>query len=285
MHVGYTTMNTPEDVPPAELAVALEARGFESLWIGEHGHIPTSRLTPYPAGGEMPQQYRRMMDPFVSLSIAATATTRLRLATGVALPLEHDLFALAKTAATLDVLSGGRVLFGVGVGWNREELANCQPALPWAQRYQALADRTAALRALWRDGEAAHDGPFDAFEPVWSEPKPAQRPGPPILCGTAGKVGTSHAVAWADAWMPMDIALGDVARSIARFRRLATEAGRSEIAITLVAWGDPTLDTLGSYRDLGVERVVVGAAREGWSDPATTYPFLDRYAAMVDALG
>ncbi len=138
MELGYTTMNTPEDPDPATLARGLEERGYGSLWIGEHSHIPVSRRTPYPAGGEMPEQYTRMMDPFVSLTVAATASDRLLLATGVALPLEHDLFALAKSVATLDVVSGGRFVFGVGVGWNVEELADHRP-VPWPQRYRALA--------------------------------------------------------------------------------------------------------------------------------------------------
>src|SRR5947207_6349211 len=125
-------MNTPEDVGPADLARALEDRGFTSLWIGEHSHIPVSRRTPYPAGGELPPAYRRMMDPFLSLLVAAQATTSLRIGTGVALPLEHDVFQLAKTVTTLDHLSGGRFDFGVGVGWNVEQLADHRPDIPWS---------------------------------------------------------------------------------------------------------------------------------------------------------
>src|SRR5262245_30164116 len=125
MHIGYQSMNTLQDQTPAKLALALEERGYESFWVGEHPHIPCSRQTPYPAGGAIPDRYRRMRDPFVSLAVAAAATTRLRVGTSVALPLEHDLFDLAKSVSTLDRLADGRVLFGVGVGWNQEELANC----------------------------------------------------------------------------------------------------------------------------------------------------------------
>src|SRR3954454_877439 len=128
-------MNNPKDLRPDVLGRELEARGFDSLWIGEHSHIPVSRRTPYPAGGEMPDAYRRMMDPFISLTVAATATTTLRLGTGVALPLEHDVFTLAKTVATLDRVSNGRFLFGVGVGWNEEELADHRREVKWSQRY------------------------------------------------------------------------------------------------------------------------------------------------------
>src|SRR5205823_1662835 len=150
VHLGFSTMNTPEDVPVVDLAPALEDRGYESLWLGEHPHIPCSRETRYPTGGELPPEYLRMMDPFVSLTMAAAVTEHLRLGTAVTLALEHEVFDLAKTVATLDVLSRGRVLLGVGVGWNAEELANVRP-YPWAQRYRALSDCVGALQALWRD--------------------------------------------------------------------------------------------------------------------------------------
>jgi probable F420-dependent oxidoreductase len=278
-------MNTPDDVPPDVLARELEARGYDSLWIGEHTHIPVARTTPYPAGGELPDAYRTMMDPFLALMVAATATERLLVGTGVALPLQHDLFDLAKTVATLDRLSGGRVLFGVGVGWNEEELADHRP-IRWSQRYRALAECVAALRALWCDEESEFHGEFFDFEPVWLLPKPAQQPHPPVLCGTGGRLGTREAVAWADAWMPMDVALGDVAKKLGLFRSAAERAGRDpdSIAITIVAFGDADLAKLALYRDLGVERVIVGANRTGWDDPSTTLPCLDRHAAMITAL-
>jgi probable F420-dependent oxidoreductase len=276
-------MNTPEEHAPGELARLLEERGFDSLWVGEHTHIPTSRITPYPAGGEIPPQYLRMMDPYVSLMSAAASTSSLILGTGVALPLEHDILALAKTVATLDRLSGGRLEFGVGVGWNKEELANHRP-VPWARRYRALAESIASLRALWCDEESEFHGEFYDFDPVWSQPKPLQKPHPPILCGTGGKLGTAHAVEWADGWMPMDISLGDVARKIGLFRQAAEAAGRDDIAITIATWGNPTIETLTNYRNLGVQRVILGAARDGWDDPASTIPFLDHYARMIPEL-
>jgi len=284
VHLGFASMNTPEELAPDRLGRALEERGFESLWMGEHSHIPVSRRTPYPAGGELPAPYLRMMDPFVSLTRAAMATESLRLGTGVALPLEHDLFDLAKSVATLDHASAGRFEFGVGVGWNEEELANHRP-IPWRQRYRALAECVAALRRLWCDEEAEFHGAFYDFDPVWSFPKPLQSPHPPVLCGTAGKLGTQHAVAWADAWMPTDVGLGDVARKVARFRQAAEAAGRDPVPISLVTFGDPDLATLVSYAELGIERAILGSARRGWDDPATTLPFLDRYAEMVPKLG
>ena len=284
MHVGFTTMNTPDDVRPDVLAGELEQRGFESLWIGEHSHIPVSRRTPYPAGSEMPDHYRRMMDPFVSLAIAAHATTTLRLVTGVCLVLEHHVLDLAKTVATLDVLSGGRLLVGVGVGWNEEELANHRPDIAWRHRYRATEECIGALRACWTDEAAEYHGEFFAFDPIWIEPKPVQRPHPPVIFGGAGPLGVEHALRWADEWAPMDIALGNVARKVARVSDAAAAAGR-ELPITLVVWGDPTPATLRHYRDLGVHRIVLGAGRAQWEDPASAMPFLDRYTALVPELG
>ncbi len=285
MKLGFSAMNNPEDIPPGQLGRELEDRGFDSLWFGEHSHIPASRATPYPTGGEMPDQYRRMMDPFLSLLLAATATERLLIGTGVALPLEHDLIDLAKTVATLDRHTGGRFLFGVGVGWNKEELANHCP-VPWAARYRALGDCVAALRALWTEDEAEFHGEFFDFERLWMFPKPRQDPHPPVLCGTGGRLGTREAVAWADGWMPMDIALGDVAKKVAKFRQIAGESGRDPdaIAITVVVMGDVDLATLSHYRDIGVERTLVGAGRTGWDDPDTTLPCLDFYAQMIPEL-
>jgi probable F420-dependent oxidoreductase len=275
-------MNTLEDMRPDFLGRELEDRGFDSLWYGEHSHIPVSRLTPYPAGGEMPDQYRRMMDPFLSLQLATTSTTRLRVGTGVALPLEHDLLDLAKTVTTLDHHSDGRFFFGVGVGWNQEELANHRQ-LPWGQRYRALGECVGALRALWTDDEAEYHGEYFQYDRLWQWPKPRQTPHPPVLCGTGGRIGSREAVAWADGWMPMDIALGDVAKKVTKFRQVADDAGRdpATLPITIVAMGDVDVRTLAQYRDLGIERTLVGPGRIGWDDPATTLPCLDRYAALI----
>ncbi len=283
MELGFSSMNTPEDPAPDELARALEERGYGSFWVGEHSHIPVRRTTPYPAGGEMPRQYTRMMDPFPSLVAAGAATDALGLGTSVALPLEHDVFVLAKTVATVDRLTGGRLRLGVGVGWNVEELHDHRP-VPWSKRYRALAECVGALRALWCDDEAEFHGEFYDFDAVWAFPKPLQQPHPPILCGTGGKLGTRHAVEWADAWLPVDVALGDVAAKLATFRRTAAEAGRDDIPVTLVTFGDPTPDDLRRYRDLGITDVVIGPNRTGWADPATTYPFVDRYAELIPEL-
>ena len=289
MKLGYASMNTPADVRPDRLARVLEERGYDSLFVGEHSHIPTSRRTPYPAGGELPDSYLRMMDPFVSLTLAASATTTLTIGTGVALPLERDLLALAKTVATLDVLSVGRLEFGVGVGWNAEELANHRPDIPWAMRYRALEECTESLRRLWIDAESEHHGPYFDFDSSWSFPKPHRKPHPPVLCGTAGRVGSRHAARWADGWMPTDIGLGPIEggmldKKVRLFREAAEQASRPHLPITMVAFGNPTLATLAHYRDLGIERVVLGTARADWDDPSTTMAFIDHYAALIPDL-
>jgi probable F420-dependent oxidoreductase len=283
MKIGYTTMNTPADIAPRVLGPMLEDAGFDSIWIGEHSHIPVSRATPYPTGGDMPWQYTTMMDPFISLTQIGEHTTNLLLGLGVALPLEHDVLALAKTAATLDVLSNGRLQFGVGVGWNQEELAN-HSSVKWSMRYRALAECVGALRSLWVDDESEFHGEYFNFDKVWSRPKPMQNPHPPIWFGAGGKLGSQHTIAWADGWMPLDVTLGDVTKRVNKFRQLSADAGRHDIPISMVAFGDPSLDTLMMYRDLGIERVIVGSGRDGWEDPSGVPAFIDRYAEMRDQL-
>jgi probable F420-dependent oxidoreductase len=283
MKIGYTTMNTPADIAPRVLGPMLEDAGFDSIWIGEHSHIPISRATPYPTGGDMPWQYTTMMDPFISLTQIGEHTTNLLLGLGVALPLEHDVLALAKTASTLDVLSNGRLQFGVGVGWNKEELAN-HSNVKWSMRYRALAECVGALRSLWVDDESEFHGEYFNFDKVWSRPKPMQQPHPPIWFGAGGKLGSQHTIAWADGWMPLDITLGDVPKRVAKFRQLSTDARRQDIPISMVAFGDPSLDTLLMYRDLGIERVIVGSGRDGWEDPSGVPAFIERYANMRDQL-
>ena len=283
MKIGYTTMNTPADIAPRVLGPMLEDAGFDSIWIGEHSHIPVSRATPYPTGGDMPWQYTTMMDPFISLTQISEHTSNLLLGLGVALPLEHDVLVLAKTAATLDVLSNGRLQFGVGVGWNQEELAN-HSSVKWSMRYRALAECVSALKSLWVDDESEFHGSYFNFDKVWSRPKPMQNPHPPIWFGAGGKLGSQHTIQWADGWMPLDVTLGDVTKRVNKFRQLSTDAGRQDIPISMVAFGDPTLDTLMMYRDLGIERVIVGSGREGWEDPSGVPAFIERYATMRDKL-
>lgn len=282
MHIGFSSMNTLRDPAPPVLARALEERGFESLWYGEHSHIPCSLKTPYPGGGALPEPYKLMMDPYVSLMAAAAATTRLRLGTGIALLMERDLFSQAKTIATLDQLSGGRVLIGVGVGWNEEEFANVSRQ-PWKKRYGVLRETVAATRALWRDDQAEYHGEFIRFDAVWCSPKPLQAGGPPVLMGAMGPLGTRHAAEWADGWFPVDFALPDVTAAVADFRNLVSSHGRDPdaVEITLQAMLQPSLDDLKRYRDAGIARVNVGVSVDLWDRPEAMMPMIDRYAEMI----
>lgn len=283
MKIGLSTPNTADGIRPDSLARALEERGFESLFVGEHPHVPIAS-TPYPAGEADAPPYERSMDPFVSLMAAAAATTTLKVGSGVCLCLEHDLMDLAKTVSTLDVLSAGRVLFGVGVGWNREELANVRPDIPWGARYRALSECIGALKELWTRDDAEFHGEFFDFDPAWSYPKPAQPTGPRILCGTGGKVGTGYALQWADEWMPMAIALGDIQRKVTKFRQLAAEAGRGDVPISILVSDTPDLAMLEGLAELQVERVVFSPPPASEHDPEALFAFLDSCVELTRGL-
>ena len=288
MRFGYLALNNADGVRPDVLARELEQRGFDSVWMPEHSHIPASRETPYPGGGDLPDGYWHMMDPFVSLMAAASATTTLRLCTGICLVLEHDVLDLAVTVATLDVLSGGRVLLGVGVGWNVEELRDHRPDVPFGQRYSAMRERVATLRSIWTEDEPEGTGRWDRFSPSWVHPKPVQRP-VPIALGNAGPTGIRHAATYADEWCPIDASLlntggrPDVGGGIRMFRELAAEAGRdpAQIPITIFAWNVPAPARLAHYAELGVERVVLPPPSMSTVDADTTLRYLDRVGATV----
>ncbi|MGZ0189444.1 MAG: TIGR03619 family F420-dependent LLM class oxidoreductase, partial [Alphaproteobacteria bacterium] len=183
MKLGFFSYNVEYGARPDELALAIEQRGFESFWVGEHTHIPSGRQTPYPGGGPLPKPYYHMADPFVSLMAAASATKTLLLRTGICLVPQHDPITLAKTVATLDYLSGGRVILGVGAGWNQDECEN--HGVPYGRRWKALRERCEAMKTIWAEDEASYDGEFAKFETIVSYPKPAQAGGPPIIIGGA----------------------------------------------------------------------------------------------------
>lgn len=285
MHLGFSSMNTAQDPSPPVLAKTLEEAGFESLWYGEHSHIPVARKTPYPAGGELPEPYKKMMDPYVSLMAAAAATTTLKLGTGIALLLERELFSQAKTIATLDRLSNGRVIIGTGVGWNEEEFKNATH-LPWERRYLAMKETVAAQRVLFRDPEPEFHGELIDFDPVWFEPKPLQPGGPKIVFGVMGPLGLRHAAEWADGWMPVDVAMPDVAAGIADFHEAVKGFGRNpdDVEITLVVMSEPTPDLLKRYRDMGVHRVNIGINQQHWDKPEMVMPTIERFAKLIPEL-
>jgi probable F420-dependent oxidoreductase len=285
MHLAFSSMNTPMDPAPAELAVALEQRGFESLWYGEHSHIPCSRKTPYPPGGDMPDPYKLMMDPYLSLMTAANATSKLRLGTGIALLMERDVFSQAKTIATLDRLSGGRVMIGTGVGWNQEEYENVNPH-PFKKRYTVLRETVEATRVLWTEEEAGYQGQYIQFDPVWASPKPLQTGGPKVFLGAMGPLGRKLAAAWADGWYPVDVAMGDVAQTLAAFREEVKRAGRApeDVELNIQVMDIGNLDKLKEYRDMGVQRATIGVSIDLWDKPEAVIPMIDRYAEIIPEL-
>ena len=285
MHIGFSTMNTPLDPTPMELARALEERGFESLWTGEHSHIPMSRLTPWPVGEELPDAYKSISDPYVSLMAAAAVTTNLKVCTGIALLNQRNIFVQAKTISTLDRLSEGRVIIGASIGWNQEEFENTS-AHPWKIRYGLLRETAAATRALWRDEEAAYHGKYVDFDPVWSGAQCHQPSGPPILLGVMGPLGIKHAAEWADGWMPTDIGLADLKAAVASFREQLSANGRDpgSVPITVLALETPDQGRLAEYRELGVERVIIGVAMDMWGQPEKIFPLMDEFAELIPQL-
>ena len=274
MHLGIFSYNVEYGARPDELARAAEQRGFESFWVGEHTHIPAGRRTPYPGGDPLPKPYYHMADPFVSLMAAAGATSTIKLGTGICLVVEHDPIVLAKSVATLDWLSGGRVLFGIGGGWNREEMEH--HGTPFARRWQVLRERVLAMKALWTQEEASFHGEFVDFDRAISFPKPVQRPHPPILFGGATAQGRARVVEYCDGWIPIDVLLDDLPAAIADLRQKAQAAGRrpDALSVSVFAFRPPTPDAVARMRDMGVERITMVAPRR--LDDAL--PFLDRMA-------
>ncbi|HXC37739.1 MAG TPA: LLM class F420-dependent oxidoreductase [Burkholderiales bacterium] len=284
MQVGFSTMNNIHLARPDDVARMVEERGFDSLWLGEHAHIPKESDGTYPGSADrkIPEPYKAMGDPFVSLAMAAAATKKLKLGMGVALPLERDVFSTAKAVATLDQLSGGRVLMGVGVGWSQKEFENTAK-MPWVKRYSGLRECVQAMRALWTQEEATFHGEWYHFDKVWCNPKPLQKPWPPIYVGMAGPTGTAHMVEWGDAWYPIDIGAKDYGNKLERFRNALRAAGRdpAKVPVTLVLMGDADLDKMKRYRDLGIERLVVNVGSQVETNPLKK---LDQYAEMIPKL-
>ena len=257
MEFGAAIFFTDYSIGPAALARALEERGFESLWAPEHSHIPLSRTSPFPAGGELPKKYYDLMDPFVTLAAAATATTRLKIATGVCLVGQRDPIQTAKAVATLDQISGGRFLFGIGAGWNAEEMAD--HGTDFASRFEVMRERVEAMRAIWTMSKPAFEGKFVRFPPMMTWPKPVQKPHPPVLVGGAFPYGARRAIAWGDGWVPHAErpAYGHVLGKLPEFRKLALEAGRDPATLPITVFGvAEDLDLIRRYRDAGVARLL-----------------------------
>jgi probable F420-dependent oxidoreductase len=279
MDLGLTMFPTDAAIAPDQLAREAEDRGFESLFFPEHTHIPIGRRTPYPAGGPLPEEYSHSLDPFVALGAAAAVTSRLRLGTAVCLVAQRDPIVLAKEVASLDHLSGGRVVFGIGYGWNVDEMED-HGVVPSTRR-ALLREKVLAMQGLWRDEVAGFDGEHVRFEPSWSWPKPIQRPHPPILVGGApGPTLFRHVVEFATGWMPLTgVGSRDVRSAL---RAAAEEAGRDPASVDVVpVWARADQATLEHYATLGVTRSVLGLPPA----PADqVLPILDGYRKLMDAL-
>jgi len=282
MKFGIVSYNTEYGIRPDDAARAAEARGFESIWLPEHTHIPVSRETPFPLGGDLPEQYKHFMDPFVSLTAAAMATRTIKVATGICLLIEHDPIVVAKALATLDYLSGGRVLFGIGGGWNREEMTNHGTA--FEHRWKILRERTEAIRAIWTEDEASYHGEFVDFDPIWCWPKPVQRPHPPIYLGAVSKAGLKRVVDYCDGWLLVDPQDDSLERAARELDALCAARGRNPDDISITVFATQAVDEalVERYAAAGVDRVIV------WLPPGSTdvamqvmdaaAPLIPRYA-------
>jgi len=277
MRVGALIFPTDLSIGPVRLARELEGRGFESFWVTEHTHIPTSRRTPWPGGEPIPEEYKRTLDPFVALTAAAAVTERLLLGTGVCLVAQHHPITLAKTVASLDLVSGGRFLFGIGVGWNVDEMEH--HGVDPSTRRSLVREDVLAMKALWTSESAGFDGRHVRFSPSWSWPKPARSPHPPVIMGGAGgPVTFRHIVEYCDGWMPIH-GRRDVLPKVGELRAAAEASGRDPATIELGVFGcPPKLDVIESYRAAGFTRCVLGLPP---APAEVVLPILDSHAKVV----
>ena len=278
MEFGVAIFFTDYSMGPADLGRALEERGFESLWAPEHSHIPLSRQSPFPQGGDVPKKYYDVMDPFVTLTAAATATRALKIATGICLVVQRDPIQTAKAVATLDQISNGRFLFGIGAGWNAEEMAD--HGTEFKSRFTVMHERVEAMRAIWTQPAPEYHGRFVDFGPMMTWPKPAQKPHPPVIVGGAFPHGARRAIAYGDGWVPHGRrpAYGDVLGVLPEARKMCVEAGRDPATLPVTVFGvAEDLDLITRYRDAGVARLVFNVP-PAKSDEVL--PILDRCAGL-----
>jgi len=253
---GVSIFPTDYAIDMAELAPAAEQLGFESLWVAEHSHIPTNRLSPWPGGDDLPNRYWHTMDPFLALTVAATATKTLRLGTGICLLVERDPIHSAKEVASLDHVSRGRFIFGIGGGWNREEMQD--HGTNFSQRWKLLRERVEAMKAIWTQEVAEYHGELVDFGPMLSWPKPVQQPHPPIILGGSGPKILERVVRYGDGWMPNR---GAVIERLPELQRLANAAGRGPIPVT--AYPESTAEDIERYAQASVERLIYWVPPDG----------------------
>ncbi len=257
MHIGVMMHFTDHTATPADVAVAAEERGFESMFATEHTHIPVRDFITWWGGQAMPEEYKRLHDPLIGLATAAAVTSKIKLGTGILVLAQREPLATAKQLASLDRLSGGRLICGVGYGWQADELAD--HGVVWADRKPALREHIQAVRALWADDEAAHHGARIQFGPCWSYPKPIQQPGPPMLLGAAGSdTALRDVIAHCDGWMPIE-GTEPIPQRWERLKGLAAETGQDPREIELTIYGssgEPS--TVEGHRETGAHRVVIG---------------------------
>jgi probable F420-dependent oxidoreductase len=277
MKYGICMFPTHYAIRPDELAAAAEQRGFESVFFPEHTHIPASRRTPFPGGSELPRQYIHTYDPFVALGLAAAATRRIRLATGICLVIQRDPIVLAKEVASLDHLSGGRFIFGIGGGWNVEEMENHGTA--FKRRWQVLRERIEAMTAIWTGEEASYQGAFVKFDRIWSYPKPLQKPRPPVLLGSNQPAAFRRVVRYCDGWLPNAYRYRDIAAGIRELHRTAEQMGREPASVRVSVFSaPPDKAVIEGYEAVGVERAIFAIAAE---ERDKVLAALDRLAALI----
>ena len=279
MDFGASMFFTDYSMTPADLGRALEARGFESVWAPEHSHIPSTRKTPPAGGGELEKRYYDVMDPFVTLTAAAIATKALNIATGVCLVNQRDTIQTAKLVATIDHISGGRFLFGVGGGWNQDEIES--HGTVFKTRFKKMREQIEAMKEIWTKSEPEYHGDIVEVVKMRTWPKPVQKPHPPVIVGGAFPHSARRAVRYGDGWVPNASrpTYADVTEFLPQFRQMARDAGRDPDKIPVTIFGGrEDLDRVRRYRDQGIARVVVSLP----STPAAEIlPVLDRWAELI----
>jgi probable F420-dependent oxidoreductase len=276
MKFGVAMFVTDYSMPIQELAVAAEERGIESLWMPEHSHIPIPRVSPWGGGPELPKMYYDVMDPFVMLAAAAAVTKTIKLATGICLVIQRDPIQLAKQVSSLDQVSGGRFLFGIGGGWNAEEMGN--HGTEFKTRFKLMGERVEAMQAIWTQSKPEYHGEFVNFDTMMTWPKPVQKPHPPIIVGGGFPHGAKRAIAYGNGWMPIGGRM-DLVDTLPHFRQMVAEAGREPDQFPVTSFGPKTSDDeMSRHADAGIDRVVEMLPPE---KADTILPLLDKIADKV----